>query len=180
MLAFFVARTGRHRLRFRHSPNRSLPMIEVSRGCDLSVLSGEILHLREVRSRVGGSSVKVLGFLDALDTRTMRGKISLEGESLDINTTLLAGKVLNLGGLYHFIGEIEPSERSGGRVLPATTAERAGRRSISLSCMLGCCSQEERRRCACASRAARRCARAVMYSPNYLVREPHSSLCLLC
>jgi hypothetical protein len=89
-------------------------MTEVSRGCDLSVASGEILLLQEVvaGARPVGASVKLLGFLEELDPVARTAVLALEGATVKLSTELLASVPLVEGQLYHVIGELEESESS--------------------------------------------------------------------
>ena len=92
-------------------------MAAVSRGCDLSVGSGEIMHLHEVGTEgVAGKSVKLLGWLDRLEPRVCKGVLVLEGISVALDTSLLAGVELTVGDLYHFIGELQ--QPSGPGIAP--------------------------------------------------------------
>ena len=88
----------------------------VSRGCDLSVSSGEILHIHEVPTKgAAGKSVKLLGWLEKHEPRSCRGVLTLQGSSIDVDSSLLTGVGLVVGDLYHFIGELQQTPGSGAK-----------------------------------------------------------------
>jgi hypothetical protein len=73
------------------------------------------MHIHEVVTGTmrEGASVKLLGMLTELDAIAHVARIELEDHSIQVNTNLLAGIPLTVGKLYHFIGELEPTQTMG-------------------------------------------------------------------